>query len=94
MGTYQFVTEHPEAAEVYDQAMTAITLQAAPGVAKRYDFAEGERIHTEYSYKYDAPALAVLAERGAFRVAESWTDAERLFSVVYLECLPEVGSPP
>jgi hypothetical protein len=40
MGTYQFVTEHPEAAEIYDQAMTAITLQAAPGVAQRYDFAE------------------------------------------------------
>jgi hypothetical protein len=40
MGTYQYVTEHPEVAEVYDQAMTAITLQAAPGVAQRYDFAE------------------------------------------------------
>lgn len=38
MGTYRYVTEHPEAAEVYDQAMTAITLQAAPGIARHYDF--------------------------------------------------------
>ncbi len=38
MGTYAYVTEHPEAAEIYDQAMTAVTLQTAPGVAKHYDF--------------------------------------------------------
>ncbi|MFN8538971.1 MAG: FAD-dependent oxidoreductase [Thermomicrobiales bacterium] len=40
MGTYQYVTEHPEAAEVYDQAMTGITLQAAPGIARHYDFSK------------------------------------------------------
>jgi hypothetical protein len=38
MGTYEYVTKHPEAAEVYDQAMTGITLQAAPGIARHYDF--------------------------------------------------------
>ena len=86
---------------IYDEAEGRIEIyvrslreQSVSIAGQRYDFAEGERIHTEYSYKYDAPALAALAERGAFRVAESWTDAERLFSVVYLECLPEVGSPP
>ena len=38
MGTYDYVTAHPEAAEIYDRAMTAVTLQTAPGVAKHYDF--------------------------------------------------------
>jgi hypothetical protein len=38
MGCYQYVTEHPEAAEIYDKAMTNITMQAAPGIARHYDF--------------------------------------------------------
>jgi dimethylhistidine N-methyltransferase len=56
---------------------------------RRFDFAKGERIHTEYSYKYDTAALVALAESGGFRVAESWTDPERLFAVVYLESVPQ-----
>ena len=54
---------------------------------RRFDFADGERVHTEYSYKYDAAGLAALAEGGGFRIAETWTDPERLFAVVYLESI-------
>ena len=54
---------------------------------RRFDFAAGERVHTEYSYKYDPADLAALAGRGGFRVAETWTDPERLFAVVYLESI-------
>jgi dimethylhistidine N-methyltransferase len=56
---------------------------------RRFDFAKGERIHTEYSYKYDTAALLALAESGGFRVTETWTDAERLFAVVYMESIPQ-----
>jgi hypothetical protein len=44
MGTYQYVTEHPEAAEIYDKAMTGVTLQAAPGIARQYDFGSVRRV--------------------------------------------------
>lgn len=49
------------------------------------EFAAGETICTEYSYKYGLADFAELATRAAFRVAEVWTDEDRLFSVQYLE---------
>jgi len=52
---------------------------------QRFEFAAGERVHTEYSYKYDTADLTGLAEAGGFRLAETWTDPERLFAVAYLE---------
>jgi dimethylhistidine N-methyltransferase len=54
---------------------------------RRFDFAEGERVHTEYSYKYDMAGIAALARSGGFRIAETWTDPQRLFAVVYLEAV-------
>jgi len=41
----------------------------------------GDTIHTESSSKYDAKSFARLAELGGWRVAELWTDAERLFAI-------------
>lgn len=52
---------------------------------RRFDFAEGERVHTEYSYKYDMAGIEALASSGGFRIAEVWTDPARLFAVVYLQ---------
>jgi len=46
-------------------------------------FAEGERIHTENSYKYrEADAVDLLARAG-FTDAQVWTDPERWFAVIY-----------
>ena len=50
-----------------------------------FAFAEGERVHTEYSYKYDASALAALAAAGGFRMSALWTDPRSLFAVAYLD---------
>lgn len=38
MGTYEYVTQHPEAAAIYDRAMTDVTMQTAPGIADHYDW--------------------------------------------------------
>jgi len=46
-----------------------------------FDFRSGDTIHTESSRKYDAESFARLGELGGWRVAEHWTDAERLFAV-------------
>ncbi|HSN71559.1 MAG TPA: L-histidine N(alpha)-methyltransferase [Steroidobacteraceae bacterium] len=48
-------------------------------------FERGERILTEYSHKYRPEDFAELAAAAGWRVARVWTDAERLFSVQYLE---------
>jgi dimethylhistidine N-methyltransferase len=46
-----------------------------------FHFRSGDTIHTESSRKYDAESFARLAELGGWRVAELWTDTERLFAV-------------
>lgn len=62
--------------------------QSVTVAGRRFDFVQGERIHTEYSYKYDSAGIDALARSGGFRIAETWTDPQRLFAVVYLEATP------
>lgn len=58
--------------------------QAVTVAGRRFAFAEGERVHTEYSYKYDDAGIAALARRGGFEIARTWTDPARQFAVVLL----------
>lgn len=51
----------------------------------RFEFGEGENIHTECSYKYSIEEFKSLAARAGFGSAAVWTDPEALFSVHYLE---------
>jgi dimethylhistidine N-methyltransferase len=53
--------------------------------AERFQFAAGEAIVTEYSYKYDLVHFAALARRAGFDVKAVWTDPRQWFSVQYLE---------
>ena len=48
-------------------------------------FGEGERIHTEDSYKYSVDGFRGIARAAGFRPAAVWTDPDRLFSVHWLE---------
>ncbi len=59
--------------------------QAATVAGRRFDFAAGERVLTEYSYKYSRQAFAELAAGAGFSVRDFWTDAAGLFSVQMLE---------
>ena len=68
--------------EIYFRSLREQSVWVA---GRRFDFAAGERVHTEYSYKYDMSDLAVLAESGGFRLVQTWTDPERLFAVAYLD---------
>ena len=52
-----------------------------------FQFESGERIVTEYSYKYDLDDFALLCGRAGLNAVRSWTDPDRLFGVVYLERL-------
>jgi L-histidine Nalpha-methyltransferase len=43
-------------------------------------FDEGEAIHTESAYKFDAASIAALAGSADFSVTASWTDGQRRFA--------------
>lgn len=79
-----FYDEHEGRIEIY---VRSLAKQSVTVAGRRFDFAAGERVHTEYSHKYDPADLAALAESGGFKVARTWTDRERLFAVVYLEAI-------
>ena len=46
-----------------------------------FDFAEGETVWTESSYKYTVPEFARLAGKSGFKQKAVWCDDDRLFSV-------------
>lgn len=50
-----------------------------------FAFGDGERIHTESSYKYTPEEFAQMAAGAGFRPVRLWTDADGLFSLHMLE---------
>ncbi len=59
--------------------------QSANIAGQQIDFSAGEHILTECSHKYELQEFAELAAEAGFTVRKVWTDAERMFSVQYLE---------
>ena len=51
---------------------------------RRIVFSPGERILTEYAYKYSLSGFADLVARAGFQVEKVWTDSQKHFSVQYL----------
>ena len=45
-----------------------------------FQFAEGESIHTESSYKYDLPAAERIARLAGLQLVDAWLDDERRFA--------------
>jgi len=62
--------------------------QSVAVAGRTFGFAEGERVHTEYSYKYDLTGIEALAHSAGMRVAETWTDSSRRFAVTCLVAAP------
>jgi dimethylhistidine N-methyltransferase len=76
---------------IYDQHLGRIEMhlmslrpQTVVIAGEAVSFGEGERIRTEYSYKYSLADFRRLAADGGFEVQQVWTDDGRLFSVQYL----------
>ncbi|MEO7243065.1 MAG: L-histidine N(alpha)-methyltransferase [Variovorax sp.] len=53
--------------------------------AERFQFAEGETMHTENSYKFTIDGLRDMARMAGFEPRAVWTDPARLFSLHWLE---------
>lgn len=75
-----FYNEEAGRMELY---LKSLADQTATIAGHRFDFAEGELIHTENSYKYAVPEFRALAAQAGFRAAHTWTDKHALFSVHY-----------
>jgi dimethylhistidine N-methyltransferase len=67
--------------EIYFRSLSNQSVNVA---GQTFTFTAGERVHTEYSYKYDVPQLESLVRQAGFRLERLWTDPERLFAVAYL----------
>lgn len=52
---------------------------------RTFQFAEGETIHTENSYKYSVAEFRELTARAGFTTDTCWVDADRLFSLHLLQ---------
>jgi uncharacterized SAM-dependent methyltransferase len=47
-------------------------------------FGAGERVRTEFSYKYEPEEFAAFADQAGLAVIDVWMDPRRMFSVQYL----------
>ena len=51
---------------------------------QHFNFAVGETILSEVSYKYTVPGFERMVSQAGFRVEKVWTDPNNLFSVQYM----------
>ena len=75
-----FFNPHDSRVEMHLEAREALTVRWQGG---QRDFAAGERIHTENSYKYRQSAAVSLLARAGFKAAQVWVDANEWFAVIY-----------
>lgn len=59
--------------EMHLAARQALTVRWPGG---QRAFAEGERLHTENSYNWQAAAFSTLLQQAGFASVQSWTDAQ------------------
>jgi len=67
--------------EIYFRSLRAQSVTVA---GRSFAFADGERVHTEYSYKYDVPQLEAMSRQTSFRLRHVWTDPDQQFAVACL----------
>ncbi len=65
--------------------LVSLKRQSVRLMGRRFDFAEGEPVHTEDSHKYTVEGFREMAARAGFRPRAVWCDEERLFSIHWLE---------
>jgi L-histidine N-alpha-methyltransferase len=67
-----------------EMSLISLTQQRVSLEGQIINFAPGERIITEYSYKYGLGEFAKLAANAGWTTSKAWTDPKKLFSIHYL----------
>jgi dimethylhistidine N-methyltransferase len=79
---------------IYDESAARIEMHLLSAGAQRvhlggqeFVFADGEKIVTEFSYKYTVEGFTALACEAGFQLARVWSDARKLFAVFHFTTL-------
>lgn len=70
--------------EMYLEARHAVTVKWQGGERR---FQQGERIHTENSYKYTPEDFVQLLQQAGFKVTRTWNDADDWFMVCHARAM-------
>lgn len=65
--------------------LVSLKRQSVKLCGQRFEFAQGEPVHTEDSHKYTIESFREMAARAGFNPRAVWTDQDRLFSMHWLE---------
>jgi uncharacterized SAM-dependent methyltransferase len=83
---FEHVAEYDAERGVVESFLVAQRAQVVEieGLGLTVPFADGERIHTESSYKFSEDDVATVAAEAGFAVARRWTDERERFAVSLL----------
>ena len=73
------------AAHRIEMYLVSLKRQSVNLCGQRFEFAQGEPVHTEDSHKYTIESFREMAARAGFSPRAVWTDPDRLFSIHWLE---------
>ncbi|MEM8733502.1 MAG: L-histidine N(alpha)-methyltransferase [Planctomycetota bacterium] len=76
-----FYNEEVGRIEIYIESKIDQVVEIA---GKSFDFAAGERIHTEYSHKYTLESFSHMAAEAGWTQKQVWTDSNDYFAVMLL----------
>jgi dimethylhistidine N-methyltransferase len=85
LGGFAHYAPYNSAAQRVEMYLVSLKRQSVNIAGRRFDFAQGEAIHTEDSHKYTIEAFRELSVHAGFVPRAVWTDEERLFSLHWLE---------
>lgn len=86
---FEHLARYDEERQRIEMYLESVTDQVVTIGGERFAFRQGERIHTENSYKYHSEQVGDLARDAGFTVRHSWLDERCYFGMFYLEPCPE-----
>lgn len=84
---FAYSARFDEETSAVEMELAALEAQTVTVAGRRFDFAEGERLHTESSRKYTVDGFARFAETAGLRAVRTWTDEREWFAVMLLDAV-------
>ena len=84
VSAYRHHAYYDERAGRIEMHLVSTRTQHVTIAGRRFDFAAGETIRTEYSYKYSVVEFQALARSAGFDAPHCWIDPQKRFSIHYL----------
>jgi dimethylhistidine N-methyltransferase len=81
VANFHHMATYDEVSGRVDMYLVSLSDQQVAVGGQTFQFARGERIHTEVSQKYDVAEFQTLAQRAGWSTCAVWTDPRQYFSV-------------